>query len=276
MRCSTWHRSAILGALIAGLPALPAFAADMRGTFAPPPAPPPMMAPPQVIDAGGGFYLRGDLGVGVNQASRIDTVPVIAGLATVDSSIDATAILGIGGGYAFNSWFRADLTGEYRLDAKHRHSDRFVGGGNLITGKVGGFVGLANGYVDLGTWHRITPFIGAGVGFASLTMSGTRDLNMVSGAVTTGPNKTETRFVWALHAGLGYDLTSNWKAEVGYRYLHIGDVKSGSVSCPGGGPACPYQVRIKDMSSHDIRFGMRYIFADAAPAFLPGPLVRKY
>ncbi len=273
MRRSTWLRTAVIAAFVAGTSALPAMAADMLSA---PPPPPPMAPPPALIDAGGGFYLRGDLGVGVSDFARIDTTPPLAGLTTVDSSINATGILGVGAGYAFNSWLRADVTAEYRFDAKHRHVDRYVGGGNLITGNVGGFVGLVNGYVDLGTWHRITPFVGAGVGMASLTMSGTRDLNIVSGGTVTGADKTETRFVWALHAGLGYDLTSNWKAEVGYRYMHFGDVKSGSVACVPAGPACPYQVRIKDLSSHDLRFGMRYIFADAAPAYSPGPLMRKY
>ena len=31
---------------------------------------------------------------------------------------------------------------------------------------------LANAYLDLGTWWCITPFIGAGVGFTNLTLSG--------------------------------------------------------------------------------------------------------
>lgn len=272
MRRLTWLRTAQLAALVAGTQSLPASAADMLSA----PPPPPMLAPAPQLDAGGGFYLRGDVGVGVYDQTRIDTTPPLAGLATVESSINATPIISVGAGYAFNSWLRTDVTAEYRFDAKHRHVDRYAGGGNLITGRVGGFVGLLNGYVDLGTWHRITPFLGAGVGVASLSMSGTQDLNMVSGAVVTGPNKTDTRFVWALHAGLGYDLTTNWKAEVGYRYLNFGDVKSGTVVCGGGGPSCPYQVRIKDMSSHDIKFGMRYVFADAAPIFAPGPLVRKY
>jgi opacity protein-like surface antigen len=253
-----------------------ATAADMSS----PPPPPPMMPAPAPMDVGGGFYLRGDVGMGHYNHSRIDTLPPLAGLSTVNSSMDGTVFVGIGAGYQFNSFLRTDVTGEYRFSSRHRHVDSWGGGAgsNLITGKVGGFVGLANAYVDLGTWNRITPFIGAGIGFASMTMGQTvdRGFGAAAGTVTTGRGKTSTNLAWAIHAGLGYDLSANWKAEVGYRYLHIGDVSGGNVSCVAAGPACPYRVRIKDMTSHDVKFGLRYVFADAAPIFAPGPLVRKY
>ena len=253
-----------------------ASAADMLGA---PPPPPAMMQAPPPLETSSGFYLRGDIGVATYADSGIDTRPTVAGLRTINSSIDSAAFIGMGAGYQFNSYFRADVTGEYRFRANHRHTDVFTGppvNSNLITGSVGGFVGLANAYVDLGTWHRITPFIGAGAGFSTMTMGKTTDYNLTAGGAVggTGPAKTQTRFAWALHAGLGYDLSANWKAEVGYRYLRIGDLDGGQVTCAG---ACPYAVRIKSLASHDLKVGLRYAFADmAAPMYTPGPLVRKY
>ncbi|MCU0733618.1 MAG: acyloxyacyl hydrolase [Hyphomonas sp.] len=259
-----------------------ALAADM---LAPPPPPPPLVHAPPPLDVGSGFYLRGDVGAGLYTHDRIDTRPALLGLRTVDSSIEGTAFVGVGAGYQFNSWLRADATIEYRMPSKHSHTDTYgthvnpafvgAGGGNYISGKIGGFVGLANAYVDLGTWHRITPFIGAGIGFASLSMTNTRDVNVVNGASVGGPNRTTTRMAWAVHAGLGYDLTTNLKAEVAYRYLHLGDVYSGSVTCGTPG-SCPYRVKISGLNSHDVKFGLRYVFADAAVPLMPGPLMRKY
>ena len=280
MLSSNAFRSASLAVLAATGMVGGAMAADM------PAPPPPMMhhAPPP-MDVGGGFYLRGDVGIGLYDHKTIETLPKIASLKTVESSISGTGFVGVGAGYMFNSWLRTDATIEYRASAKHRHVDSWGphvlpgtpggSGANLITGRMSAIVGLANAYVDLGTWNRITPFVGAGIGFASIHMNGPRDVNLTTLGSVTGVSKTQTRMAWALHAGLGYDLTANWKAEVAYRYLNLGDVESGRVTCAGAPPSCPYTVKIKNLQSHDLKFGMRYVFAEA-PMMAPGPLIRKY
>jgi opacity protein-like surface antigen len=280
MRRSTWLRTAQLAALVAGTQSLPASAADMLSA----PPPPPMMAPAPHLDAGGGFYLRGDIGVSNHDNGGVYLAPGGANFQTISSSLGNSAFLGVGAGYAFNSWLRADATIEYRSAAKFRVTELdtrgTAGGGddgiNVTTGKVSAVVGLLNGYVDLGTWHRITPFIGAGAGFATIFTNDVRDVGYAAFAGGSGSaaSKTDTRFAWAIHAGLGYDLSTNLKAEVGYRYLNMGTVNTANVVCTV--PCTTFNAQIKDLSSHDIKFGMRYIFADAAPVFAPGPLVRKY
>ncbi|WP_284177628.1 outer membrane beta-barrel protein [Rhabdaerophilum sp. SD176] len=280
MRRSTWLRTAQMAALVAGTQSLPASAADMLSA----PPPPPMMAPAPHIDAGGGFYLRGDIGVSNHDNGGVFLAPGGANFQTMSSSLGNSVFLGVGAGYAYNSWLRGDATIEYRSAAKFRISELDTRGTagtgddgiNVTTGKVSAVVGLLNGYVDLGTWHRITPFIGAGAGFATIFTNDVRDVGYAAFAGGTGsaPSKTDTRFAWAIHAGLGYDLSTNLKAEVGYRYLNMGTVNTANVACTI--PCTTFNARIKDLSSHDIKFGMRYIFADAAPAFAPGPLVRKY
>ncbi|MCZ8376359.1 MAG: outer membrane beta-barrel protein [Beijerinckiaceae bacterium] len=280
MRRSTWLRTAQMAALVAGTQSLPASAADMLSA----PPPPPMMAPAPHIDAGGGFYLRGDIGVSNHDNGGVFLAPGGANFQTMSSSLGNSVFLGVGAGYAYNSWLRGDATIEYRSAAKFRISELDTRGTagtgddgiNVTTGKVSAVVGLLNGYVDLGTWHRITPFIGAGAGFATIFTNDVRDVGYAAFAGGTGsaPSKTDTRFAWAIHAGLGYDLSTNLKAEVGYRYLNMGTINTANVVCTI--PCTTFNARIKDLSSHDIKFGMRYIFADAAPAFAPGPLVRKY
>jgi opacity protein-like surface antigen len=260
-----------------------ALAADMS---APPPPPPIPMAPPPMIDAGGGFYLRGDIGVAVNNTGGIYNVPVQPNYQTLSSSLGDSAFIGIGAGYAYNSWLRTDATLEYRKATKFKITEldnRGTPAGaddgiNVTKGKVSALVGLANAYVDLGTWSRITPFFGAGIGFASITTSNVTDTGFAAFAGGSGSasNKTSTRLAWALHAGLGYDLAANLKAEVAYRYLNMGTVNTGTINCVGG--CTGYNSRIKNLESHDIKVGLRYVFADMAPAptFMPGPLVRKY
>lgn len=273
MRSLKSLRSAGIAALMAVGAAGAAVAADM-----PAPPPPMMPAPPPALDVGGGFYLRGDVGLGLYDHKTIDTLPTLAGLTTTHSSMNGTGFVAIGAGYQFNSFLRADVTAEYRAATSYRFHDSFVGppaGSNVITGKIGGIVALANAYVDLGTWHRITPFIGAGVGVASMTMGKGHDTGYGAalGSFGDAPSKTQTRMAWAIHAGLGYDLSANWKAEAAYRYLNIGNVDSGQFACT---PACAgYKARIHDLTSHDLKVGLRYVFNDA-PMMMPGPLVRKY
>ena len=80
---------------------------------------------------------------------------------------------GVGIGYRFNNWFRFDGTLEYRGAAQIGVSDRIdftrspIGiQTNTYKGNLSSMVALFNGYVDLGTWNCLTPYIGAGIGYA--------------------------------------------------------------------------------------------------------------
>ncbi|MCU0818829.1 MAG: acyloxyacyl hydrolase [Beijerinckiaceae bacterium] len=271
LRLTTLRLAGLAAALSVGT----AFAADM---IAPPP--PPMLAPPPAaIDVGSGFYLRGDLGTGIHAYSNAALVPALAGSGTVASAVDATGFISVGAGYQFNSFLRTDATLDYRFPSRFQIVENTVGppaGQNVVRGNLSGIVGLANVYVDLGTWHRITPFVGGGIGFATMMTSSVRDTGFggFAGGSGTAPSKTETRFAWAIHAGLGYDLTANLKAEAAYRYLHIGDVNTARIVCTV--PCAAFNGRIKSLDSHDLKVGLRYVFADAPAAYVPGPLVRKY
>src|ERR1700755_563091 len=100
----------LIAAGAASLLSTAAFAADM------PIAPPPMYAPPPPADFGG-WYLRGDIGFSNQKAknvihnNRADHNKVAVSL---PSSFDSAGIFGGGVGYQFNSWFRGDITGQYR------------------------------------------------------------------------------------------------------------------------------------------------------------------
>lgn len=273
-----------------------AFAADML------PPPPPMMPPPPV-EVGSGWYLRGDVGVGLMDLRKTIAVdasspPAPYNYAAIQDHVSDQVFVGGGVGYQFTPWLRADLTGEYRTLSDWRfiaqdNTGGFSGGYNLTTGKFASVVGLANGYVDLGTWYGITPFVGAGVGLAHHMFQSVTDqgLGAYVGGFGYGGPKDKTNLAWALHAGLGYSVTPNLKLELAYRYLNMGDAQTGVVGCL---PACPGNLRTiykaRDIESQDFKIGMRWmlggpVFAAAAPAYYeppppmmapPPPLVRKY
>ena len=91
-----------------------AFAADMPSIM---PPPQPYYAPPPQQDFGG-WYLRGDIGM-TNSKGKLhdnlyDTLPAGALLQPDRRRFTGGTSYGVGVGYQFNSWFRADITGEYR------------------------------------------------------------------------------------------------------------------------------------------------------------------
>ena len=96
-----------------------AFAADMAI------APPPYAAP--VVEDFGGWYLRGDIGFS-NQRVKTKEWVAYSSLLSLqqDNSFDTAGIFGVGVGYRFNNWFRADVIGQYRGNANLHSTDRFV------------------------------------------------------------------------------------------------------------------------------------------------------
>jgi hypothetical protein len=123
---------------------------------------------------------------------------------------------------------------------------------NLYHGTSRSMVGLANFYVDLGTFCQIgclTPYVGAGFGFAHTTVSGFTDtstgFNSVTGATGSlggyASTVSRTSFAWALMAGVGYKVNERLTLEAGYRYLSLGDMPALLLRDPATGLAARRQ-----------------------------------
>jgi opacity protein-like surface antigen len=300
MRCFRSFAAAAVLAASVGMAA----AADM-----PPPPVPMLPPPPPPVEFASGWYLRGDVGVGITSPGdwRLDEPVVLSngvsvpGNGFLNKGIDDAFIFGVGVGYQFNSWLRFDLTGEYRtatgikgtesypFDCAYNPFGSCAGGGNpkqytlngvtvvnrynIFQGSISSFVGLANVYFDLGTWWGLTPFVGVGGGFAHNRVRNVTDYDpseFGGGGFAAGGSKTN--FAWALHAGVGYDINPNLKLELSYRYLNMGSAETGRLYCLCGGSISP--LRIDDIDSHDLRLGMRWVF-NAPPVYAP-PVIAKY
>lgn len=250
------------------------------------PFPSPEPVGPAPVDFGGNWYLRGDVGVGILDYGRyeginLDATAPATGYVETQRSIGNQFFIGGGVGYQFNNWLRFDATGEYRSSASWRlieQDTNFTPNAyNVISGNISSAVGLANLYIDLGHWWGVTPFIGAGVGVAHHWFDGVSDIGAGSsiGGIGVASDRDKTNLAWAAHAGLSYAVSPNLKLELAYRYLNMGDVQTGSVVClgPGGGLCTVY--KLKDLDSHDIKLGMRWVFG-GAPEPMAEPIVRKY
>jgi opacity protein-like surface antigen len=277
---------ALLLASVAGLAAMSSVhAADL---FLPPPPPvePPPLASP--IDfSGGGFYLRGDVGVGI---ADLRTHTSTFAYSVPDDryekkSLDDSGIIDVGVGYKINNFFRVDVTGEYRssshLGAVESYNQGYYNnppdasrGYDVYNGSIRSIDALLNGYVDLGTWNCLTPFVGAGVGIAN-NQVGTITDQGATGGFGYSSSHNQTNFAWALMAGLAFNITPNTKIELGYRYLDLGNASSGTIVCQNQLP-CPNEVQHFKLASSDIRLGVRYTFDNPPPPVPQYPIVRKY
>lgn len=252
--------------------------------------PPPPAAPPIAVAAEfSGWYLRGDVGIGQNRQEKFRSTfaPnfVVPGLQYDQGSLSSHMILGIGAGYQFNSWLRADATIEYNGAARWKQVESYTGACgpalrciDLYSGRISSAVFLANGYVDLGTWYGVTPYLGVGVGGANNKVGTITDIGVNTGGFGTSPAVSKTSFAWALMAGASVAMTPNMKLDVGYRYLDRGSMKGGAIQCQPLNVPCGLETHRIRLASHDLRIGLRYMFGETyapAPMIAP-PLVRKY
>ena len=151
---------------------------------------------------------------GTSRASSASANPDVGGIdyrlitpdfVTYDKDIKSTPLFGVGFGYDTGHYFRFDLTGEYRGDALFVFHDKYPGptdlsvaievaGTNEYTADIESWLGLVNAYIDLGTWWCITPYVGGGVGFASLSITGYKDVNVPNGRRRLRPEQQRDQF----------------------------------------------------------------------------------
>jgi opacity protein-like surface antigen len=221
--------------------------------------PPPMLeSADEIVEIGTGWYLRGDVGY-VNY-----TTPKDLGFGLPDSQpLDSVRLkeafsAGAGIGYAFTSWLRADVTVDHRFGAEFsgtRPVGTYANGYVRDQADFESTSALFNGYVDLGTWVGITPYLGAGIGLA-----GNRFTNISREAYIAGvpggsaglEPHTTYNLAWGLMAGAAVNLGSGFALDLGYRYMHLGDVRT-KIDGPGDG------IRTDEIRAHEFRLGARYM-----------------
>ncbi|HLW91910.1 MAG TPA: outer membrane beta-barrel protein [Roseiarcus sp.] len=293
-----WKAPVLAGVLL-GAASL-AQAADLA-----PPAAAPVPAPTEFS----GWYLRGDLGISTQLSDISITVSPnpLAGLPAdafhsfYNPTISAGGVADIGLGYQVNNWLRFDATAEYRGGSQFQaleqigipsQSSQFA---NWYRANISSYLAMANGYVDLGTWYGVTPFVGAGLGLAQNHFYGIAN----NGFAYVGPGSTGSpaggymsngvanNLAWALMGGLDYNVSPNLKLELGYRYLDYGTLKTGPSHCfngtgAGGGfsivncGGAAFVGQTNRLASQDFRLGLRWLFSDAPTYASAGPIAARY
>ena len=270
------------------LPLSGAHAADLDENYGYAEAPQNVPVPdlPQTkVEFGTGWYVRGDLGVDRLPDMNVSTPATgQAPQTTISQGAKVGYTASLGAGYAFTNMFRADVTADFHQPTTFRRA----GGNFPATSTNGytnnngtcqlGYAGysqngttllyqpyyencasnyqasitsfdvLVNGYVDIGHWSIVTPYVGAGVGLsfghyssavAYYNPDGTayNTTFTVPGAGVSVHGYNDARLngnyynpAFALMAGVAIDLLPHVKLDLGYRYTYLGKVLNATIS----------------------------------------------
>ncbi|WP_162653042.1 outer membrane protein [Lentilitoribacter sp. Alg239-R112] len=244
---------------------------------------PPVVYPPVIeepvyhapeVHASSGWYLRGDAGYGWNRLRGI-TYSVSGGTNDFTTSkLKRSFSVGAGVGYQFNKRFRSDLTLDYITNTKFTGSTvGSCGVGNPCTSTdLASYTAwslLANAYVDLFTYGRVTAYAGAGLGATYIDWGDLRNTSCLTATPTTcDPTITHAgaygwRATAALMAGASIKITCGLAADVNYRYRYMAGGRMFGYST-GGGPGFT-----KAIHTHEGRAGLRYSFGGCADTYIP-------
>jgi len=145
-------------------------------------------------------------------------------------------------GYGLGGIMGYDFSNGFRTEAELGYQNSDIDNGD---GDNSALYGLASGYYDFDLGQSWKPYLGAGVGYANVRMDGTPGTNP---AVDDSDNVP----VWALAAGVGYDLNERTTLFAGYRYIAAFD--DPNMTNTAG------QNFDIDYATHNVQTGVRYKF----------------
>jgi len=207
-----------------------------------------------------GWYLRGEVGYAGYKRPEADFAVQPFTTSFTHEHLDNAAVVGAGLGYRFNPNVRMDLTLDHTFDARFKGVAPAPAIASASVTDRAAFQTstlMVNGYLDFRPVLGFTPYVGAGIGIAHNVLS--RHM-LTTYDAATGDQVSERlaggdsfNFAWALMAGLGYQLSSAFTLDLGYRYVSFGDVKTRSYGDGTG-------IDVESIGAHEVRLGVRYNF----------------
>lgn len=205
------------------------------------------------------WYARVDFG----WASHDAPVMVEGGIFDLSStSIDSTWTAGGGLGRYFSPNVRADITYDHRFEADvsgTKASGTFFG---VRTFGLKSDVILFNVYYDFNSRSHFTPYIGIGLGTVRHETTG--------GSVPDGgcgpcaftnvsiAGESNWHVAGALMAGVSFALHQRFHIDAGYRYLYLGETRTGAFTGLVGAVATTSrEATVEDIHAHEFRVGLR-------------------
>lgn len=169
-----------------------------------------------------GPYMSGFFGVSVPMQTDITSTTSGPGTNTFNDRVEFDPSINIGGTGGFDFGY---LRLEGELSYKNGEISKITeqNKGTRITnvdGRLGALAIMFNAFFDLHNSTMVTPYIGGGIGFASMYLSDTY------GTETTTGNRSrlyrsgdDSVFAYQAGAGLEIAFTTRFSLDVGYRYF---------------------------------------------------------
>jgi opacity protein-like surface antigen len=104
---------------------------------------------------------------------------------------------------------------------------------------------LVNGYVDLASNSRVTPYVFGGVGVA---VNDSRRGARTDDNLTSDYSDLKTNLAWNAGTGMNYALDDHWGLDLAYRYLNMGPATLSAPTTTG------------ELTSHELVSGLKYKF----------------
>lgn len=159
---------------------------------------------------------------------------------------------------------RGEIEFAYNGEAKERGSSVLNAWGQNVNlnwrEKTRSMSVMANAYYEFDTKTKVSPYIGAGLGWARLRTAATGEIVDIilpggaTGSIPFSGSEHRNNFAWNIQAGLSYTITPNWVMDLGYRYTDLGHTKSSAVTDSGTSSA-KYKIKTQEVS-----LGIRYHF----------------
>ena len=183
-----------------------------------------------------GPYMSGFIGVSALTNTDVTSTTFGPGATTFNDRIEFDPGVNIGGAGGFDFGFlrlEGELSyknGEMSKITEQISGTRFAN----VDGRLGALAMMFNAFLDLHNATRVTPYVGGGVGFATLHLSET------FGTDTTTGNRSrlyrsddDTVFAYQAGAGLEIAFTQRFSLDLGYRYFGTAKAKFNNRSVHG-------------------------------------------
>jgi len=169
-----------------------------------------------------GPYVTGFLGITVpkdTDATGTDFSPT-GGQFNERIGFDPGVYVGGAGGFDFG-FLRLEGELSYKeADIKSVTDQTGTNQYRAVDGNLGALAFMVNAFFDIHNETPVTPYVGGGIGFATLHLTDTFATNAGNQRVFLYPKDDDTVFAYQVGAGLDIALNRRYSLDLGYRYFN--------------------------------------------------------